>query len=582
MEFKKLTVKKFRNFSEIKEIELTNQNVIFGMNDVGKTNLLYALRFLLDRTIRKDGFKDSDFYQKNTSLEIEITLELDLSDRENNKDTQHIIAKAKGSRKEVELEKFYIQVKGMFDETESLGLPRLYWGSVLEDLDEVPQSGLFSELDKLFKVVYIDPTIELEKTFLKNRSRLFNEKNLNDEDIRLSSEIQNLTNEVNDKIGEMKVIQNFQNILTDEYKILKKEDITIEMKSEMAINGYFSDLTPYIKRDGDDKHYPTSGDGRKKILAYSLLNHLTKEYESNKIVVYLVEEPENSLHRSMQIALSKQLFENAVYDYFFLSTHSPELLYEMDDASLIRIYAEERVNCTSHIYHVSEEYKQVKKELNRSLATALFADKVLLIEGPSERLLFEKILEETYPTYELDGGYILEVDGIKFEPYYKVLKALNITTIVKTDNDFKAKSNDKTCFDLIGFNRCLKLIKKENKEPVIIDYSSKDENGTEVWKVSDKLRLLKDKKANLYDANMETIQQLEKQDIYLSKIDLEHDLFEVVGESMKSILDSNDPVKYLQNAKMLNMIKLTQKFSKQDCEAVIKSVFFKALKRLVS
>src|SRR5699024_11868867 len=100
------------------------------------------------------------------------------------------------------------------------------------------------------------------------------------------------------------------------------------MKSEMAIKGYFSDLTPYIKRDGDEQHYPTSGDGRKKLLAYSLLNHITKEFNSDKIVIYLIEEPENSLHRSMQIALSKQLFEKEVYDYFFLSTHSPELLYE--------------------------------------------------------------------------------------------------------------------------------------------------------------------------------------------------------------------------------------------------------------
>ena len=40
-----------------------------------------------------------------------------------------------------------------------------------------------------------------------------------------------------------------------------------------------------------------------KILAYSLLNYLTKEYDSDRITIYLIEEPENSLHRSMQVAI---------------------------------------------------------------------------------------------------------------------------------------------------------------------------------------------------------------------------------------------------------------------------------------
>ncbi|MFE6167800.1 AAA family ATPase [Viridibacillus arvi] len=44
---KSLTIGNFRNFEKV-NIDLTNQNVVFGMNDVGKTNLLFAIRFLLD------------------------------------------------------------------------------------------------------------------------------------------------------------------------------------------------------------------------------------------------------------------------------------------------------------------------------------------------------------------------------------------------------------------------------------------------------------------------------------------------------------------------------------------------------
>ena len=47
MEFSKITIKNFRNFKDI-TVNLSNRNVLFGMNDVGKTNFLYALRFLFD------------------------------------------------------------------------------------------------------------------------------------------------------------------------------------------------------------------------------------------------------------------------------------------------------------------------------------------------------------------------------------------------------------------------------------------------------------------------------------------------------------------------------------------------------
>lgn len=52
MRFRNLSIKNFRNFEDI-NIDLSNQNIFFGLNDVGKTNLLYALRYVFDKEIRK-------------------------------------------------------------------------------------------------------------------------------------------------------------------------------------------------------------------------------------------------------------------------------------------------------------------------------------------------------------------------------------------------------------------------------------------------------------------------------------------------------------------------------------------------
>lgn len=61
MKFLTISIKNFRNFENI-NIDLNNKNVFFGMNDVGKTNFLYALRYLFDREIRKKELIESDFY----------------------------------------------------------------------------------------------------------------------------------------------------------------------------------------------------------------------------------------------------------------------------------------------------------------------------------------------------------------------------------------------------------------------------------------------------------------------------------------------------------------------------------------
>lgn len=579
MKLNRLMVENFRNFQD-STIELSNKNVVFGMNDVGKTNLLYSLRYLLDRKIRSEGFSESDYYQRDTSKNIKITLEVDLSDRDTNGDSQNIISKVGGARSSSELNLFYFQVQGNFDQTETMGIPVLLWGNNLDKLIKVQQNGSFSELDKLFNVIYVDPGIDLDFVFSKNRKRLFDQRKLSETDVDISTQISNLTTQMNQKISSMEVMQKFQEELTNEYHQLKKENITIELQSEMAITGFFSDIRPYIKKEGDHKLYPTSGDGRKKILAYSLLNHLTKEYDSDKITIFLIEEPENSLHRSMQIALSKQLFDYSVYDYFILSTHSSELLYEMDNATLIRVYSQDKTDCESYTYEVTEEFSTIKKELNEALSVALFSDRVLLIEGPSEKALFEKVLSVVSPTYELEGGYLLLVDGIKFKPYFDTLNGLNILAIAKTDNDLKAKRGNPYSFDLIGFNRCLNLINSSPLDAVTIDYSTTDENGKKQRLTSDKNRLTLSEKRDLFNTNIELIEEFKDNNIFLSKIDLENDLYDVVADKMETVFGDN-PIKRLQDKKLLHMITLINNLTDEECKIIFDHPNFEALKRLV-
>ena len=180
MKFNSVTIKNFRNFEDI-SIELTNKNVLFGMNDVGKTNFLYALRFVFDKDIRKQNFNDTDYYKKKVDVPIEIVIAIDISDTEN-ADSQKLRAKLKGAILS-DQDIVYIKVKADYDEKEMIGVPVLYWGGDFEDLEEMKVHGTFFEIDYVFNVIYIDAYVDLYTLFKKNANKLLVNDKDQDKDI---------------------------------------------------------------------------------------------------------------------------------------------------------------------------------------------------------------------------------------------------------------------------------------------------------------------------------------------------------------------------------------------------------------
>ena len=62
------------------------------------------------------------------------------------------------------------------------------------------------------------------------------------------------------------------------------------------------------------------------------------------------------------------------------------------------------------------------------------------------------------------------------------------------------------------------------------------------------------------------------------KVDLENDLDEVIHDEMCTYLDTDNPVDYLQDKKMINMIELIKKLTKEDCEKIYNSEQFYCIK----
>lgn len=559
MKFESISIKNFRNFKDIK-IKLDNKNIFFGLNDVGKTNFLYALRYVFDKDVRKLNLLDSDFHNKKTDTYIEIIVTLDISDT-TCVDCQKLRAQLKGSILS-EHKKVYIKLVAEYDKKELIALPLLYWGGDLADLNEMKQRGYLYEIDYVINVLYIDSYVDLYYLFKKNVNSLI--KNNSDDDKEILTQIQQTVETLNFHISSLSGIKEFENKVTPEYKKFRNENISVSIKSEIAVKGLYSNIVPYIKQDGDSNLYPTAGEGRKKLLAYSIFDIISEDSAEKKINLFLIEEPENHLHKSMQIALSQIIFTDEKYKYSFVSTHSPFILYEMDKVNLVRIYNETKVNSASIFYKVPEEYEKNRKMLNRSLSEAIFADRVLLVEGPSELMLFEKILSTINPFYEADGAYVLAVGGVGFETYFTILDKLKIHNAIKTDNDLRIVKGTGT-YSVLGFSRCNNYTTKD-----LLPTNRIAENSVSA-------------KRKLYDDNLEQLNNIrENYFIFLSKCDLENDLDEIMHDELVAYLGEKDVVTYLQSAKHYHMVELVEKITDADCKKIYEHYNFSCLKEVVS
>ena len=574
MKFVKLEISNYRNFENI-ILDLSNKNVIFGLNDIGKSNLLSVFRLLFDRKYRANNCIESDYHNKNTEKDIEILLEIELEKDKPTIDDEIVISKiGQSGILSSEKNNLYIKLTAKFDLSLQAGEPKMFWGEDKNDLSEMQTIFNGYQIDKVFSAVYIKDITENNALFKKNIGKLINNELNGKEDI---NEIKEEMIDINDKIGNLPSVKDLQRNLSKNYNSIKDEKIEICIRSEVGINNLYSNLNTYIKKEEQDNFYPTSGDGRKKLLEYALYTSIAENEQENgnhKIYIYLIEEPENHLHESMQLYLSDQIFNNMKFSYFFLTTHSPSMLYEMDDnTNLVRLYSKDKVECNTFLYSVPNEYKDLKRELNRNLANALFYEKVLLVEGPSEELLFKKVIENINVQYQVNGNYILQTNGIKFRPYIKVLECLGIQYVIRTDNDLKIdsryKETDEKRYILLGINRCRNIITTHEKNLKVLDYKVKNK-----LEDSDKINVKKE----LYNKYKREIILFNKQNIYLSKVDLENDLDEVIHSEMCTYLDTDNPVDYLQDKKMINMIELVKKLTKEDCEKIYNSEQFYCVK----
>lgn len=533
--FKSLILKNFRNFERI-NIELKDKNIILGMNDVGKSNLLHALRLVFDKKIRLEEIHSTDFHNKNDRNPIEIIVGLDISQPEK-EDVQKLKARAHEAVTQEESEVFYIKLIIENRKEEGI-LKQFFWGDELSALKEIKGKGVnYLILDDVFSVIYIPLHVETLKVFSDIKKEVLKDIVLTEDDSILKVEIKDNFENINENIQKLTSVSRIEEEINQNLKIFD-ETYKVKITSQSIVDDLYKQLRIYTIENDHDHLYPASGDGRQKKIMYAMLHYFLEKEAIKKIPILILEEPENHLFLSAQIDLSRTLFDDLNIKYIFCSSHSSELLYHIDiDCNLVRLYRQKNMplrKTISSSAQISSEYHNLKKMYAEGLSKGYFADCVLLVEGYSEKLLCDSILSCVLSKNQFQKLYVLPVLGTNFKPYRDLLKKLGIKIIVRTDNDIYKN-------DIYGLKRCLKIVNKNLTEIIPEELKGRKDEGEII---------LNKKKKDLHKHFQPLIENLKlEHDIFLAEIDLENDIVNALLDEGVSDCSLNGEVVDLEELK---------------------------------
>lgn len=182
-----------------------------------------------------------------------------------------------------------------------------------------------------------------------------------------------------------------------------------------------------------------------------LLTYLFAIYGLNvRDALILVDEPELHLHPKWQTALFdlfKKLSEETG-NQFVMTTHSPSFITPSSIQYVSRVYSERqrsrsiRLNSTS-LPNPKHLFNAVNSQNNERI---FFADHVVLVEGISDKMVFEKLLDIKGRSEVIKGGITIEIVSVGgknlFPAYQKLLSACGVNCSVVADLDYLEEIGD--------------------------------------------------------------------------------------------------------------------------------------------
>ena len=557
MRLKTLYVKGFRNFKEV-TVNLNEHSLMIGANDVGKTNLIYALRILLDRSLSDYDYElaESDFFAYEDTHEIIIRAYFD--------DITEGCLLARLPGKISDDGKLVLQYTASIDNGKVEY--QFYCGKSDSEDDLKDIDSPFYR--KYLNLKYISSRREFWSYINKTKKELLLQAKGNrstdiiEADDTLYSEIEQKLQEVDSKIPQLSYVKNATEQLNkelDKLSIHNREQQIVFDTASTDVDRVIQNVSVTSKYG--DKKLIIGGEGRINQIYLSLWasqNQLTEI--SNEVSIICIEEPEAYLHPHQQREVATYL-GRTLQGQVILSSHSPYIVSEFSPNSIIRLYKQDTHDtsvasdgCSKVIGEGIEDFGY---RMSVIPAEAFFSDCVILVEGPSEMVFYKTLAKQIGIELDRLNISVLSVDGVSFPTYMKILNAMQIYWISRTDNDIM-KVPRKDEYRYAGIERSisfyLEFCRHEDADVKVID----SERGN--LRFADKNNIPKKSK----NAAKKIAEILTGQDVLLAKQGLEEDFYNSpVQKELKDFygkdLTDEEVINKMKEHKAINMYEFLKK-----------------------
>jgi putative ATP-dependent endonuclease of OLD family len=536
MKIEKVKITNFRNF-ESATVFFKGSTLVIGANDIGKTNLMFALRLLLDKSLSERDIEPSetDFHIKpDGSQASEFSILIQFSDVQE----EAVLSVLRGYVSDDSRTVFKLTAS-----KENLDY-KFYAGSAEADLEEISSRFYL----KYINLRYIRSQRDLHKFIDIEKKNLLKISQADRDDAETATDNKQLDrigkslNIVNERVRRLNYVKSSTDLVNDELQ-----------KLAYTFNGYGVHLDSgaiQVQQFIDNLQLSASfngskimlgGDGRNNQILLALWKAKSqREHDpDHEVVFYCVEEPEAHLHPHQQRKLADYLI-NELPGQTLITSHSPQITARYSPDSIAHIinrgngsYAASN-GCSECI---SDTWDELGYRMSILPAEAFFSRVVLLVEGPSEQLFYTELAKANGIDLDFYNISILPVDGVQFKVYVNVLNAMEIPWVLRTDNDVsKITVQGVELRNLAGINRCLDLLglQKNNHADVTTTAQSLVQSGD--WQTISN--------------------QINPHNTFLSKVDLEDDL---AGEMLEQLLaytgkaNAADAIKYMAGKKAIRM-----------------------------